>query len=449
MMANQYHCSILFQGVDVWNNWRMQNPDVLNPDLSEVQLLMGRLELGNFRGVNFSRSMLFKVSLNGANLEKANLSHCMLNYADLANSNLTSANLMGADLHGADLRNTNIQAANFSNTDLSHTNFSRGDLGQATFTNANFRGAFLPQCKISRFNFSGYDFYGANLAGADLTDSDFSGADLSVSTMTDAKLTSCNLSNAKLEYATMIRTNIEQCTLTGARIYGTSTWDLEGAPRDQSNLIITRPEHSTITVDDIDVGQFIYLLLNNKKIRNVIETITSKAVLILGRFTPERKKVLDLIRQELHAYNYVPILFDFEKPDSQFLLETVMTLAGLARFIIADVSDATMVREELRSIVEKYPSKPVQPIVNGKEYVTLPEIIQGYKSVLQTFTYNHSDELITGLQENIINPSEAWIKGLKVPANQVNKSEREMLLEQQVETLKEEMQKLKESKPNE
>jgi hypothetical protein len=34
-------------------------------------------------------------------------------------------------------------------------------------------------------------------------------------------------------------------------------------------------------------------LLNNQEIRDVIDTITSKAVLILGRFTPERKEVLD------------------------------------------------------------------------------------------------------------------------------------------------------------
>jgi hypothetical protein len=30
-------------------------------------------------------------------------------------------------------------------------------------------------------------------------------------------------------------------------------------------------------------------MLNNQKVRDVIDTITSKAVLILGRFTDERK----------------------------------------------------------------------------------------------------------------------------------------------------------------
>jgi hypothetical protein len=64
------------------------------------------------------------------------------------------------------------------------------------------------------------------------------------------------------------------------------------------------------------VAQFIYLLLNNERIRNVIDTITSKVVLILGCFTEDRKRLLDAIRDELCKRDYLPILFDFEKPSS-------------------------------------------------------------------------------------------------------------------------------------
>ena len=48
--------------------------------------------------------------------------------------------------------------------------------------------------------------------------------------------------------------------------------------------LVPRPEPK-VTVDNIEVAQFIYLLLHNGKIRDVIDTVTSKAVLILGRFT--------------------------------------------------------------------------------------------------------------------------------------------------------------------
>jgi hypothetical protein len=77
-------------------------------------------------------------------------------------------------------------------------------------------------------------------------------------------------------------------------------------------------------------------LLNNQKVRDVIDTITSKAVLILGRFTADRKTVLDALREELRKRNYLPVLFDFAVPATRDITETVSLLARMARFIIAD-----------------------------------------------------------------------------------------------------------------
>ena len=54
----------------------------------------------------------------------------------------------------------------------------------------------------------------------------------------------------------------------------------------QQNLVITPEDEPAITVDNIEVAQFIYLLLNNQNIKNAVDAITSKAVLILGRFGP-------------------------------------------------------------------------------------------------------------------------------------------------------------------
>ena len=39
------------------------------------------------------------------------------------------------------------------------------------------------------------------------------------------------------------------------------------------------------------------------------------------------------------ASNFIPILFDFEKPGSRNFTETMRTLAHLSRFIIADVGE--------------------------------------------------------------------------------------------------------------
>ncbi len=135
-------------------------------------------------------------------------------------------------------------------------------------------------------------------------------------------------------------TSLENADLTDCKVYGISAWDvsLEGAK--QSNLVITAPGQPIITVDNLEMAQFIYLLLHNERIRRVIDTITTKVVLILGRFTPGRKAVLEPIRQEVRKHDLVPLLFDFDRPASKDTHETVTTLARLAGFVLADITDS-------------------------------------------------------------------------------------------------------------
>jgi hypothetical protein len=51
----------------------------------------------------------------------------------------------------------------------------------------------------------------------------------------------------------------------------------------QANLVMPE-DQPVIQVDNLAVAPFIYLLLKNETIRHVIDTITSKVVLILGPF---------------------------------------------------------------------------------------------------------------------------------------------------------------------
>ena len=67
-------------------------------------------------------------------------------------------------------------------------------------------------------------------------------------------------------------TNLTGADLIGSCVYGVSAWRLELEGTKQENLVITRDDEPPITVDNIEVAQFIYLLLHNKKIRDVIET---------------------------------------------------------------------------------------------------------------------------------------------------------------------------------
>jgi hypothetical protein len=164
-----------------------------------------------------------------------------------------------------------------------------------------------------------------------------------------------------------VETNFDGATLNGCSIYGSSSWELQLAGADQRDLIITPPGQSVITVDDLEVAQFIYLLLHNEKIRHVNDTITSKAVLILGRFTPGRKAVLDAIRDELRRHDLLPVLFDFQKPESRDFTETVSTLAHMARFIIADMTEPRIVLEEVPHIVRTVAVPLVPLLLEGEE----------------------------------------------------------------------------------
>jgi hypothetical protein len=193
-------------------------------------------------------------------------------------------------------------------------------------------------------------------------------------------------------------------------------WNTNLIGAQQTDLVITHLREPVITVDNLEVAQFIYLLLNNEKIREIIDTITSKAVLILGRFTTERKAVLDAMREELRRRNYLPILFDFEKPVSRDLTETISTLAHMARFVIADLTDVKSIPQELERIVPDLPSVPVQPILqaSAREYGMF-EHFKRYPWVLETYQYESLEEVIAALTEKVIGPAELKAKELVGP----------------------------------
>jgi Pentapeptide repeats (8 copies) len=308
---------------------------------------------------------------------------------DLSRANLSKANLDGANLNGASLI-----GANLSETDLSGTSFSWRNLSEVNFSEANLSETNLAGTDCGRANLSKANLDGANLRGANLSGADLSGA---------------NLNRTEL-----IRTDISGANLTGSSICGIAAWDVKlTSDTRQENLIIT-PDEPVIMVDNIKVAQFIYLLLNNEEVRGVIDTITSKAVLILGRFSPKRKIILDRLREELRTRHYVPIMFDFEKPKSRDTIETIRTLAGMSKFIIADVTDAKSVVQELQAIVPDFPSVPVRfIIIKSQEEPGMFDHLRNFRGVVTgAFKYENPEEVIRSINESILEPVEAKLKEL-------------------------------------
>jgi Pentapeptide repeats (8 copies) len=232
---------------------------------------------------------------------------------------------------------------------------------------------------------------------------------------TGADLSRADLSKAILIGAAMVGTNLLDATLTGCLIHGVTAWNVrlnEGTK--QQGLIITPLGEPAVAVDRLEVAQFLYLLLHNEKIRHAIDTITSKVVLILGRFSPERKAVLDALRDDLHKRGYVPVVFDFEKPSTRTTGETVTLLAQVARFVIADVSDARSVLQELRGIVPDNPTLPVRPIiVADQEEPGMFDFFMRYPWFLGVHRYVNLAQLLAELNDRVIGPVEAEVAKLR------------------------------------
>jgi uncharacterized protein YjbI with pentapeptide repeats len=424
-MADKEHVALLRQGVWAWNKWR-ETFSVLRvdpgADLSSANLSKTRLE-----GANLSAENLSKADLMGANLHSANLRR-----ADLTWANLSAAELTRADLGGANLSEANLSMANLSEADLTFANLGKADLSGANFSGANLSMVKLHKAasligvnfsgqSLSGKDFSKYNLCKANFSAADLRKADLSAANLSEATLEGADLHCANLSGAdlsraKLDRSLLIGTDLRGAILTGSSIYGIAAWDVAlNAETKQRDLIITPPGEPAIMVDNINVAQFMYLLLNNEKIRELIDTITSKAVLILGRFSPERKIILDRLRDEPRIRHYVPILFDFEKPKSRDTVETIRTLAGMSKFIIADLTEAKAVIQELQAIVPNLPSVAVRFIIKKSEQEPgMFDHIRRFSWVVaDALEYETPEEVIGSINNGILGPVEAKLMELR------------------------------------
>ena len=433
-MVNKKHLQIIRQGVDAWNEWRRKNPelrpnlrgadlheaDLYEADLSEADLGKANLTQANLGGANLGFAEVSEARVGGANLSKANLTQANLGEANLSMASLCEADLRGANLYKAILTQANLYKADLCMVNLGEANLykadlSKANLGGAVLTGAVFRGAKLCGADLKRVN-----LYNRNLSEADLSEADLSGAylcvaDLRGAVLRGANLSGADLSGAHLDAAQLISTNLCGATLSGSTVYGASVWDIKVDDQtNQQNLVITPFGNPTITVDDIEVAQFIYLLLNNQAIHKVIDTITSKAVLILGRFSEERKVVLDALREELRKHNYLPIMFDFDPTTNQTIIETVKTLAGMSRFVIADLTDARSVPQELqiidthcRTVAVRLIKKRGEPEYGMLDFRNSPWFVKG------RYEYETAEELIASIKDNVIGRAEEKVKELR------------------------------------
>ena len=330
---NPEHADRLRRGVDQWNRWRRRYPGV-QPDLSDVTTSQLERDLHAIEVAVVNEVAPGKAPTLGGPWDRANLTGV----------NLAGANLAGARLDGAIL----IEA------DLTHSDL----------TNASLSGCVLTGANLSASTGNGADLTAASLRWANMVDVTLEMASLRLANLDQAVATRAILRGADLFYASIVGADLEGADISGAHVYGLSAWDVNLTDTIQSDLVITKGSEAPIAVDDLEVAQFLYVLTQNRKVRAVIDTMATKLVLILGRFAPRRKRVLEAVRKQLRLRGYIPVLFDFERPASRDFTETVVTLAHLARFIVADLTEPASLPKELEAIIPTL-AIPVQPILRA------------------------------------------------------------------------------------
>ncbi|RCJ26183.1 hypothetical protein A6770_26590 [Nostoc minutum NIES-26] len=214
-MVDHKHLAVLKQGVNYWNDWRQNNPDVI-PDLSKVDLKGIDLKRINLRGANLSKTDFTGAYLRDADFRRANFYETLFD-----NANLNRTNFSVTKLSGASLNEANFMEANFIEADFSGCQFYK-----ANFSKANFSKAKLKVDKIAKLNFTQAILIEANLSEADLRESNFCEADLRESNLSRANLEESNLSRADFSQADLsgsnlartqaLSTQFQQAILTGA-----------------------------------------------------------------------------------------------------------------------------------------------------------------------------------------------------------------------------------------
>lgn len=407
-MADVKLIELIQKGVQAWNkNRRKYEVRITGLNLPlELDLTEAQLDGEDLRGYNLSRVNLKGANLRQAKLDGSNLCDSILVQADLTAASLVKADLRRtlctgaaltiADLSGADIREAYLAEARLDGAKLIKTKLRNAQIKEANLFEADCREADLTAADLSRSILRS-----ARLEGAFLTEALLCHAEL-----TEAQLTSAHLQGADLRGAQLVDVNLRYCDLSGCFVYGASVWnaDLEGAL--QQSLIVSAPDEPILTTDELEVAQFIYLLRDHKKLREILRAVTRRGVLILGRFGDGGLEVLQGLAYELRRFEYLPMIFDFDRPAAKNLTETVQTLAGLSRFVIVDLSGSS-VPQELHATVLHH-KIPFALILEQKRqpYAMAPDILEYPWVIKPIVRFGSSEELSIMLPNCIIEPAE-------------------------------------------
>jgi len=302
--------------------------------------------------------------------------------ADLENAYLRNHMLKGECLKAAKLSWASISDNDLSGVDLSHADLSCAYLQRANLTNAN-----LAEANLTAARFDHARLIAANLRGARAEDTVFL--------------------SANLEHAILNEANLAGAKLSEARVYGVAAWDVESHRYSVWRGMFANPAGFAlpIKVYNLSAAHFVYSLYQVQPIEQLLNAATYRSVFILGRFEDGGIDTLDKIAVALQMEDYIPIVYSFQRPLAHDHTDTVRTLAGMARFIIADLSGPS-VPHELMAIVPHIEVPTVRIIEMGRKSYSLSRDLERYPWMVgQIVTFGSQDEDLSRVVRDEVIPA--------------------------------------------
>lgn len=294
-------------------------------------------------------------------------------------------------------KDTNVIRPDLKGFNLDNLDLSGFHLDQSDFTDASMRGCNLNQAWLTWCVFIRTDLSGSTIINPEREehsgDKRLLGVNLRWSAFAEANLSNVDMRGAVLEAVSFFDCNFNGADISTSEVNGVSAWGNHyDSQTKQNDLIVSAYDEENITIDHLDLAQFIYLLLNSNGLRSAINSLTTKVVLILGSFAPNDMEELEGIKKELRLLDFIPMLYNFEKPSLRNHMETVSTIAHLSNFIVAELTNPKSIPNELRSLIPNLISVPVIPLIRDKQKpFGMFEDFKGYRNVGEIIEYNSND----------------------------------------------------------
>lgn len=353
-MANKEHYKIFLQGPEVWNKWRADNP-LIHPDLD-----------GEFIFPFFARKDPDILLTKG---ERAT-----------SDQNLPF---------------------NFSNT-----SFHKATFEGAGFPNADMTNCYIYEADLSYARFPGADFSGSMMRKVYCKGTDFS----------NGMFKNCVLNNA-----TFIETNFSGAHIEGCNVYGVSAWEIAVSDKTVQKELFLHPDNlagadlsndkKLCMADDIALAQFVYFIQHDDGFGKSLKQLNSKSVLLLGKFREGGLDLLQSVAEWLRSKGYIPVIFDFNPTENKNIIENVVTMAGLSKFVLANL-EGESVPAELAKITANFRNPLIAWIhddLHDSIYAMFKDVIA--LDHVQYFTYTNQQNLDTQLEKEVLK-AEGYLKKL-------------------------------------